>query len=94
MKKSSTTLFCDTHPGEFIREELLQAGGKSIFQFALAMQISEKTACEIIVGQQAITPTLAESLAKVFGIKSEYWLDMQESWNEKRKLGGQHTNLV
>jgi len=40
MKKSSTTLFCDTHPGEFIREELLQAGGKSIFQFALALQIS------------------------------------------------------
>jgi plasmid maintenance system antidote protein VapI len=48
------------------------------------MEISEKLACEIIVGIQAITPLIAEKLARVYGIKSQYWLDMQTSFDAKR----------
>jgi addiction module HigA family antidote len=94
MKISQTSLSYDTHPGEFIRQEFLQASGQTIFQFAMAMQISEKTACEIIVGHQAITPMLAENLAKVLGIKSEYWLEMQATYDERRRLEGDYANLI
>jgi addiction module HigA family antidote len=94
MKIPQTPFSCDTHPGEFIREEFLQAGGKSIFEFAMEMQISEKDACEIIVGQKPITQNLAKSLERVFGIKSEYWIGMQLEWERKSKLQGDYANLV
>jgi addiction module HigA family antidote len=84
MKISKSPFSSETHPGEFIREEFLQASGKSIFQFALEMEISEKLACEIIVGIQTITPLIAEKLARVFGIKSQYWLDMQTNFDAKK----------
>jgi len=92
MKISKSLFSSEFHPGEFIREEFLQAGGQSIFQFAMAMEISEKMACEIIVGQQAITPLIAERLARVYGIKSQYWLDMQATYDTKKKLEGLHSN--
>jgi addiction module HigA family antidote len=94
MKIPHSTSFLDTHPGEYIREEFLQAGGKSIFEFAMAMQISEKLACEIIVGIQPITPALAESLAKVFGVKSDCWLEMQAAWDSRGSSDSDYANLV
>ena len=92
MKISKSLFSSEFHPGEFIREELLQAGGQSIFQFAMAMEISEKMACEIIVGQQAITPLITERLARVYGINSQYWLDMQATYDTKKKLESLHSN--
>jgi addiction module HigA family antidote len=92
MKTSKSLFSAEFHPGEFIREEFLQAGGQSIFQFAMAMEISEKMACEIIVGQQTITPLIAERLARVYGINSQYWLDMQATYDTRKKLEGLHSN--
>ncbi len=94
MKISQTLFSSEIHPGEFIREEFLQASGQSIFQFAVAMQISEKMACEIIVGKQPITPHLADHLARVLGIKSQYWLDMQAAYEARKKLDSLNANKV
>lgn len=92
MKISKSLFSTDAHPGEYIREEFLQAGRQSIFEFAMAMEISEKKACEIIVGQQVITPMIADRLAKVYGINSKYWLDMQATFDEKKKLDSMYSN--
>jgi addiction module HigA family antidote len=92
MKISTSLNFLELHPGEYIREEFLQAGGQTIFEFAMAMQISEKAACEIIVGRQAITPLIAEGLARIYGIKSQYWLDMQATYDAKKKLDRTYSN--
>ena len=94
MKISQTIFSSEIHPGEFIREEFLQAGGQSIFQFAIAMQVSERMACEIIVGQQAITPELAENLARIFGIKSQHWLEMQATYDARKKSDSLNGNKL
>ena len=49
------------------------------------MGISEKFACEIIVGIQPITTTLADKLANVYGIPSHHWLEMQTLYDSKKE---------
>ena len=73
------------HPGEYIRQEFLQNGGQSIFDFAMNMGISEKFACEIIVGIRPVTASIADKLAKVYGIPSHYWLEMQTLHDSKKE---------
>ena len=80
------------HPGEYIRQEFLQNGGQSIFDFAMKMGISEKLACEILVGIQPITPMLADKLAILYGVQSQHWLEMQALYNSKKDLHGLHGN--
>jgi addiction module HigA family antidote len=94
MNYTKSSIGLETHPGEFIRQEFLQAGGQSIFDFALKMGISEKVACEILVGIQPITPSIADKLASLYGIQSQHWLDMQASYNAQRALDGLHGNCV
>ena len=92
--KLSAAFLSESHPGEFIREEFLQARRMSIFQFALAMQISEKMACELISGKMQITPVLAERLATLYGVKKEYWLGMQASFDAYKKSHHLDSNFV
>ena len=56
------------------------------------MGISEKLACEILVGIQPITPMLADKLAVLYGVQSQYWLEMQALYNSKKELHGLHSN--
>ena len=85
MNFKTSQIGIDLHPGEFIRQEFLQNGGQSIFDFAMNMGISEKFACEIIVGIQPITTTLADKLANVYGIPSHHWLEMQTLYDSKKE---------
>jgi addiction module HigA family antidote len=92
MNISKSQMCLEVHPGEFIRQEFLQARGQSIFDFAMKMGISEKLACEILVGIQPITPMLADKLAVLYGVQSQYWLEMQALYNSKKELHGLHSN--
>ena len=75
------------HPGEFLHDELEE---NSITQVELAERIGmhKKIIGEIIGGKNPITRTTAVKLAKVFDTTAEYWVNLQNIYdNDKARLG-------
>jgi antitoxin HigA-1 len=68
-----------THPGEFLREDLLPETGITQTRLADLMRVSRRTISEIIHERRKMTPDIAFRLAKVFNSTPEMWLNMQQA---------------
>jgi len=65
-----------THPGEMLLEEFLKPMGITQRDFVPYQRINE-----IINGRRGITPSTALRLAKVFGVSSDFWMNIQLRWD-------------
>jgi addiction module HigA family antidote len=67
------------HPGELLRDEL---EAREMKQVALAKEIgiAENVMSEIINGKRNITPRLAVRLEEALGIKAEFWMRYQVTY--------------
>ncbi len=80
-----------THPGEFLRRELLArpAGGTSALAASLGISATRLRA--VLAGRLPLTVSMAQGLADHFGGSPEGWLAMQSAcdrWlNHKRAAG-------
>lgn len=74
-----TTPFIATHPGEMIKDELLE---REMTQKELAEKSGIKTSvlCEIINGKRSISVKVAQALEKALDIPAEIWLNMQTQY--------------
>lgn len=74
------------HPGEFLKDDLEEY---SISQIELAERtgISKKNINDIVMGKNSITRSTAIKLSKVFDMSFEYWINLQNIYeNDKARL--------
>jgi addiction module HigA family antidote len=76
MSKSSITTKIP-HPGETIREDVLEPLGLSVNQLAKSLGITTARLNEIVRGRRGITADTALRLARYLGTSAEVWLGLQ-----------------
>lgn len=69
------------HPGEMLREEVINAYGLKIGGAARMLGISRQMLNNIIHERSDISPDMAFRIAKVFGGTAEIWANMQTKYN-------------
>jgi addiction module HigA family antidote len=68
------------HPGQFIAEVYLAAGGMSGRQLAGKLGVSPSTLQRVLTGSNGVSPEMALRLSVVLGRSPESWLAMQDSY--------------
>ncbi len=70
------------HPGEILKELVLDPLGLSVTQVAENLDISRKTLSKVINGRGAITPEMAVRLEMAFANPSaDHWLKLQNAYD-------------
>lgn len=73
MPKSLTPI----HPGEIIREEVLDPLHMSVNQLAKALAVDTARLNEIVRGRRGVTADTALRLARYLGTSPQFWLRLQ-----------------
>lgn len=68
------------HPGEIIREDVLEPLGLSVNQFAKALAVDTSRLNEIVRGRRGITADTALRLARYLGTSPKFWLNLQADY--------------
>ncbi len=69
----------NTHPGELLREEIINANGLSVTAAATLLGVTRANLSNIINEKAAISPLMAIRITRVFGGTAELWVKMQAS---------------
>ncbi len=75
MKK--TAKLPPTHPGETLLRDFLEPLGLSQYALAKALGVTPIRVSQIVRGQRAVTADTALRLARYFGTRADWWLDLQ-----------------
>ena len=73
------------HPGEFLAEILDQLE-LSPAQFARAIGVSPTRISSIIDQSRPVTPDLALLFGRALGQSPQYWLNLQEDWEDVEEI--------
>ena len=65
------------HPGETLREDVLDPLNMSVNQLAKALGVDSARLNEIVRGRRGITADTALRLARYLGTSAEFWLGLQ-----------------
>ena len=69
------------HPGEFIRDEILNELGLSVSEAANVLGVRRATLSDLVNGNAALSPEMALRVEKAFGVDMEMLLRMQ-AWHD------------
>jgi addiction module HigA family antidote len=68
-----------THPGEFLREDVLPELGITQGELAKRLGVSRLTVSDILLEKRPISPDMAWRLGKLLGNGAGLWLNMQHT---------------
>lgn len=80
-----------SHPGEFVREEILEELGLSVTEAANALGVRRATLSDLVNEKAALSPEMALRIEKAFGVSMDMLLRMQ-AWYDShvmRKRAGE-----
>ena len=80
MSKKRITPFEATHPGEMIKDELIERG-MTQKQLAEATGIKPSVLSETINGKRSISLNMAAAFEKVLDIPADMWMNMQTQYD-------------
>ena len=69
------------HPGEYLREELLQPLGLTPYALAGRLGVPRTRIERLAREHTGVTPDTALRLARFFSMSPEFWLNMQASYD-------------
>ena len=69
------------HPGEILREDLMQPLGLTISGLARDLKISTNRVSEIVNGRRALNAEAALRLSRYFGNTPEFWINLQAAYD-------------
>jgi addiction module HigA family antidote len=69
------------HPGRFLLEEFLEPLGMTQYRLAKSIGVSQRRIGEIMSGKRAITADTALRLEKFFGMRAQFWLNLQTAYD-------------
>jgi addiction module HigA family antidote len=70
-----------SHPGEFIREEILNELNLSVARAAEILGVRRATLSDLVNGNAALSPEMALRIEKAFGVSMDTLLRMQ-AWHD------------
>jgi addiction module HigA family antidote len=73
------------HPGEFIRDEILDELGLSVSEAADVLGVRRTTLSDLVNGKAGLSPEMALRVEKAFGVKMETLLEMQ-TWHDAHAM--------
>ena len=65
------------HPGRVLQEEFLEPMKLSQYRLAKSIGVPPRRINEIVLGKRAITADTALRLSRYFGIRPEFWMNLQ-----------------
>lgn len=68
------------HPGEILNEEFLKPMEISGYRLAKALGVNCQTVNDILLRKPGISADMALRLGKFFGTTSEFWMNLQSSY--------------
>jgi antitoxin HigA-1 len=68
------------HPGEVLREDVLEPLVMSVNQFSKALAVDASRLNDIVRGRRGVTADTALRLARYLGTTPEFWLNLQQSY--------------
>ncbi len=69
------------HPGEILLEDFLKPMAVTQYRLAKAISVPARRINEIVLGRRAISADTALRLGRVFGMESEFWLNLQSRYD-------------
>ena len=79
-KKTKPVWGWNIHPGEILREEYMKPLDLSVYALAKKLKLTRPRLNDIVLERRAITADTAIRLAKYFGTTSQFWMNMQSSY--------------
>ncbi|SDF10796.1 HigA family addiction module antitoxin [Rhodospira trueperi] len=76
-----------SHPGEFIREEILEELGLSVSRAAEVLGVRRATLSDLVNEKAALSPEMALRIEKAFGVSMDTLLRMQ-AWHDVFTMRG------
>lgn len=76
-----TKMLPPIHPGEILREDVLEPLGMSVNQLAKALSVDTPRLNEIVRGRRNITADTALRLARYLGTPPKFWLNLQSDYD-------------
>lgn len=76
------------HPGEVLREDVLDPLGLSVTAVAAHLGVTRKTLSELLNGRSGVSPEMALRISQATGTTAESWLAMQTAydlWQTKKQ---------
>ena len=73
------------HPGEFIRDEILNEMKLSVSQAARVLQVRRATLSDLVNSNAALSPEMALRIEKAFGVNMDMLLRMQ-AWHDANAM--------
>ena len=73
------------HPGEFIRDEILDELGLSVSEAADVLGVRRATLSDLLNGKAALSPEMALRIEKAFSVKMETLLELQ-TWHDAHSM--------
>jgi addiction module HigA family antidote len=80
------------HPGEILREDVLEPLKMSANQFAKAIGVNTPRLNDIVRGRRGITADTALRLARYLGVSAKFWMNLQADYDlrvAQQKVGPQ-----
>ena len=74
-----SAMYNPPHPGEIIKEDVLEAEGISVTEAARQLGISRVTLSRLLNGKTGVSVDMALRLAQWLGTSPEVWLRMQNA---------------
>ena len=70
-----------THPGAFIRHEILDDLGLDVTRAASILDVRRATLSDLLNAKAALSPEMALRIEKAFGVSMDLLLKMQAFWD-------------
>ena len=70
-----------SHPGDFIRTEIIEPAGLSVTAAAVALGVSRPALSSLLNGKAALSGDMALRIEKAFGVKMDTLMRMQSSYD-------------
>ena len=74
-----------SHPGDFIRAEVIEELGLSVTRAAEILGVRKTTLSELLNGSAALSPEMALRVEKAFGVSMDLLLRMQ-AWHDASRM--------
>jgi addiction module HigA family antidote len=73
-----------SHPGDFIRTEIIQPAGLSVTAAAAALKVSRPALSSLLNGKASLSGDMALRIEKAFGVKMDTLMRMQSAYDIAR----------
>ena len=74
-----------SHPGEFIRTEVVEEYGLSVTEAAEILGVRRATLSDLLHGKASLSPEMALRVEKGFGVRMDMLLRMQ-AWHDAARM--------